>query len=427
MIVAVDSTAGDDGTPAGLARRALAITPAIADDPFTRTDVPGHRLGFFLRETVGRTAGTVPSFPADEWPLLVDRDDLPRGWEGLLGTAFDYWVRLRTQAVPRFPETRVALTIVPTRVRQSLLEMMAWASEPADDHAARCARFAVGDEYHGAGGGLLAFSAVLAFCDQMYRLGPAALESNPLSHYETLDDADPFQLLYDARPVLVGQLGKLAAVAEERLVPVLVAEGCRQPLLLDRLPLRAEADLLVGGGTVVDLKTNLGTAPKSGGPRRFTIDPELVRQLVGYALLADGRPGLRSRPEEQPVPAVEEIGVYAARYGLLWRTPLLPLLHRLNTRGGTLADWRRAFADLWQDAARPTAEQLADAWRASDERHAAVRAESDRELAEALAAERAKDEARKVRRREQYAAKKAAARERSDGSGSDAVAARATP
>lgn len=323
------------GTPMGLAEQVCASHPPLrGSDVLSRAaDDQKTRIGAFLAGAVGRTSGVVPAFAPEEHPLLVHPGDLGAGQVGILGTAFGWWLRLRTDPEASFAETnfaRRALAAARPDVAEMIRLLLEWLAD--GDY---CTEALYPDLSPATDPALAAACVVLAWCETVYRMGPAALETSPLMRVPPRKTISVASLLDVVRHAHNAQVMEMAKVAERELLPVARHYGVRQPLVLDRAPLRAEGDLALGP-TVLDLKATIGTASRSDGQRRFAVTPAMVRQLVGYALLAD--PGL----------GLDGIGIYAARYGLLWVTPLEPLLAQLSLRTGTLDEWRSAFASLWE-------------------------------------------------------------------------------
>lgn len=176
---------------------------------------------------------------------------------------------------------------------------------------------------------------VLAWCEQLFRAGPAALVPCPLLRLRVGDG--PAEVLDLVPAVLVEQLVELGALAGTKLLgafppPRSTRLGCP----LGRRPIAADADLVLGN-VLLELKCTQG-APRSAG-RTFALGVDLVRQLLGYLLLDQG--------DEL---GAQSVGVYAARFGLLWTVPADELIEAVSGRPGDLSEWREAFGMLWSAA-----------------------------------------------------------------------------
>jgi len=66
---------------------------------------------------------------------------------------------------------------------------------------------------------------------------------------------------------------------------------------------------------------------------------DLIRQLLGYLLL-----------DQDDDLGAHSVGVYAARFGLLWTMPADELITVVSGRASDLSTWREAFALLWDAA-----------------------------------------------------------------------------
>lgn len=144
------------------------------------------------------------------------------------------------------------------------------------------------------------------------------------------------ELLALAPPPAVEELRQLCSVARSALLPALAdrrGPWAIGPRFEGSKLMRADADL-VARGLLVELKTNLGKE-RADGSRRASLDGSTLHQVLGYVLL--------DFPDEF---AINEVGLYAARYGHLatWRLP--ELLDELAGRSVGLAAERAAFQDL---------------------------------------------------------------------------------
>lgn len=176
----------------------------------------------------------------------------------------------------------------------------------------------------------------MAWGEQLYRGGPAALGPSPLLRIRPGDG--PAEVLDLVPDHLIEQLVRLAAVSEDRLIRAFpsdchILSGCR----LSRRPIAADADLVLDD-VLLELKCTTGNRRATG--RTFTLGPDLVRQLIGYLLL-----------DENDRLQAHRVGVYAARFGLLWTMEADELLTTCYGRRASTATARTAFARLWRAAA----------------------------------------------------------------------------
>ncbi len=73
--------------------------------------------------------------------------------------------------------------------------------------------------------------------------------------------------------------------------------------------------------------------------RTFCLGVDLIRQLLGYLLL-----------DREDDLGAQSVGVYAARFGLLWTLPAGELITAVSGRPGDLTAWREAFGMVWNTA-----------------------------------------------------------------------------
>jgi hypothetical protein len=178
-------------------------------------------------------------------------------------------------------------------------------------------------------------AVVLAWCEHLFRAGPAALPPCPLLRLQPGDG--PANLLDLVADQFVDQLTRLGQLAEAQLLTAwpdhsAVLLGCP----LGRRPIAADTDLVLSG-TLLELKCTKG-GNRSAGPT-FTLSVDLVRRLLGYVL-----------PDQGDDLNVRSVGVYAARFGLLWSMPATELIATCGGYETDLAAARAAFDRLWHPA-----------------------------------------------------------------------------
>ncbi len=88
---------------------------------------------------------------------------------------------------------------------------------------------------------------------------------------------------------------------------------------------------------LLELKCTQGASRTAG--RTFSLSVGLIRQLLGYLLL-DHDDDLCAR----------SVGVYAARFELLWTMPADELIAAVSGRAGDLPTWCEACGMLWNAA-----------------------------------------------------------------------------
>ncbi len=279
-----------------------------------------HRIGAFLRELTRNGVRPLPGFSASTHPQLVPADSLRGGEHATIGTALGWLLRLQLADQPELVEARIGRELLPPPIQVALWELDGWIAtrtqltEPRD---------------------LERVAVVLAWCEQLFRAGPAVLLPSPLLRLRAGGGpADLLDLVPDAFVDQLAQLGTLAAT--ELLGPFRAAPRVRLGCPLARPPIAADADLVVED-VLVELKCAQGSNRAAG--RTFSLSVDLIRQLLGYLLLdRDDDLGARS------------VGVYAARFGLLWTMPADELIAAVSGRPGDLAAWREAFGMLWDAA-----------------------------------------------------------------------------
>lgn len=303
------------------ARIRSALPPMVGGSLVTVMSSDGNRVGAFLREITAAGAVDLPRFPADRWPQKVQTHGLAAGQAATIGTAFGWWLRLRLEADPTLTEATAASRVMPAQVQAALgdLELRLRDADAGYlEGYQRTERAAV----------------VLAWCEQVWRSQGMALANSPLTRMPiggTLAD-----LMAMVPKEMIDQLQQLGWLAEERLMPAAQERGIRFGMMLGLERMGADADMMIGR-SLLELKTVQGTERSAGG-REFRFDPALARQLIGYALLDDhDRLG------------IETVGVYAARYGLLWEIELGRLIRVAGNVESDVPVLREAFRSLFDD------------------------------------------------------------------------------
>lgn len=290
--------------------------PMTAGKLTTIVELPGHPVAAYIDALL---AGGIRSLPVpDDVGIVVAPDPLSVGERGTAGTAFGWWVRLTLcGAASSISEAQKGRFMLPMDVRDVL--------ETVD------ARIQNGSLLTGPGV-LERTAVVLAWCEQVWRAGPAAAASSPLLSLNPMSrPTDALDLVPDR---LADQVAKLGALADDDLLPrILAALDVTHGPGLDREPIKADGDIAIDG-TLIDLKTTGGAKTVHG--LRFRLRAPLIRQLIGYALL-----DLTDRLH------LNTVGIYAARYGTTWSAPLDALLTATRGEPTTLADARAGFAALW--------------------------------------------------------------------------------
>ncbi len=154
----------------------------------------------------------------------------------------------------------------------------------------------------------------LALCTELYR-NPFAFPASPLADpirsgrfsAETLLTLAPEDGITQVRALYMLALSELG----ELLSPPLSAVALGPTFAASRF-CGADADIIIDG-VLLELKTRLGTATKSG--RADSLSLADIYQVIGYAVF-DTTDTFR----------IHTIGLYSARYGVLHRWPLQQLL-----------------------------------------------------------------------------------------------------
>lgn len=150
------------------------------------------------------------------------------------------------------------------------------------------------------------------------------------------DELRAADLLGLAAPGAVEELRRLGQLAYTALLPQLAKRSgpwALGPTFEGSRLMNADADL-IASGLLIEIKTNLGDK-RADGSRRASLEYSTLQQLLGYVLL-----------DFSDEFAIQEIGLYAARYSQLTTWPLPDLLEELAGRPMNLAAERQAFHTL---------------------------------------------------------------------------------
>ena len=310
----------DHGDPRELAaaiRAQLPMTPGTLTSTMSRAD---HRVGLFLRELTRNGVRPLPGFSASTHPQLISADSLLGGDHATIGAAFGWLIRLQLVDQPQLIEAQIGRDLLPPHIQIALWKLDRWInSRPELTEPRDLERVAI----------------VLAWCEQLFRAGPAALLPCPLLRLRA--DAGPADLLDLVQDPLVDQLAQLGTLAAtELLAPFSAARRVRLGCPLGRQPIVADADMVVED-VLLELKCTQGAIRAAG--RTFCLGVDLIRQLLGYLLL-----------DREDDLGAQSVGVYAARFGLLWTMPADELITTVSGRPGDLTAWREAFGMLWNTA-----------------------------------------------------------------------------
>lgn len=176
-------------------------------------------------------------------------------------------------------------------------------------------------------------SWALALCTAVYRQGML-----PDSALASLIEAGRFTspvLMSLASADALRQLRDLHSVASEKFVPAIspIRRLDLGPTFEASLLCPADADLIVDG-TLLDIKTRLGTVVPRTGARRDVFKATDIYQVLAYTLF-----------DRSDTYAITAIGIYSARYGLFVTWPLDDVL---ATLAGEPVDLRRAREQVWR-------------------------------------------------------------------------------
>ena len=134
----------------------------------------------------------------------------------------------------------------------------------------------------------------------------------------------------------IDQLLELREVADEHFLPYLPKPLNLSPEFFAAKTCAADADVLAGG-TLIDIKVQLGTLDKATGTRTDALQISSVQQLIGYALF-----------DTYNANSIERIGIYSARYGNLTTWPLHEALEKLAGKRVNLGFQREQVLDGMQ-------------------------------------------------------------------------------
>lgn len=303
-----------------VARTGHASSGSLMAQPLTRqltTDTP-------LRRWFGLRFGNLDAVASD-LPLrlrsLVPRrrpDAIPP-W--LMGMAFDWRLRLGLD-VPEDPGRTTAFAGW----------LLAFGDHPASFGGAHRGRWCdpvtlLLDRARANGAGdtgpamraeleLARISIALARYESWYRGG--VRPDDPLHQLGSRPELAAIESLYPA--AAAEQLVRLIAVARRGLAPLFPASDIETNPVFDAHGIPADGDLVIDG-LLLDLKTV--TRPQ--------LRVEWLWQMIGYALLDDGRRHLGS------------VGLYLSRHGWLHRWSLSDLLSRLAGESVTIDDAVQEF------------------------------------------------------------------------------------
>jgi hypothetical protein len=316
----------------------------------TRHITPAYRWRSLTTE-LGNTKSPVTVFIKQRFPNVKDTQrqyrnsvaalvaDSGGSNAGTLGDAFDWAVRF---LVHPQPSLELALVGVIRRFPQLGAAAIEMAGYLGYEHSSETPNAHLGSSrFDGPTVGctvdeetLLRGCWALGLLTQVFRLG----EIRPGSDLAKLDfdRVCAADLLALTPPPALEELRHLCSLTRSALLPAVAnrrGPWAIGPTFEGSKLMRADADL-IARGLLVELKTNLGDK-RADGTRRASLDGSTLHQVLGYVLL--------DFPDEF---AIDEVGLYAARYGHLatWRLP--ELLDELAGRSVDLAAERAAFRDM---------------------------------------------------------------------------------
>ena len=239
-----------------------------------------------------------------------------------VGTAFD--LAIRFALVPdHVPETALRGFGADAGAIQMVADLSRLATEavrdPADDPELLCRA-----------------CWALALCVDVYRRGlrsGSALDRLAGRKAITLKD-----MLALAPERGIREISEMFELSRERLLPRLVPPVTVGPEFDLSLWCNADADV-IAGGTLVDLKTHLGSKHPRTGVRSSSLPRIELYQVISYALF--------DRSDRYRIASV---GVYAARYGALVTWPLQELLRAVSNDPELDVDAERAA--VWRAVAQ---------------------------------------------------------------------------
>ena len=301
--------AGENGNLTAMTYPYTNLTSAISDGR--------SPLRQYLNTQFPDTRAVQAQYRAIAGPLLVDGGTAD---PATLGAAFDFVVRL---VLSPDHASNVATAGFGNPDHVAAIESVA---RIGGDAARACRTAALPDVVARVGW-------ALALATEVYRVGPI-----PGSPIVTLIRSGRFtaRSLLDLAPVdAIVQLVDLHRVATERLYPAFAAAPqsvASGPTFAASRLCAADADIIVDG-VLIDIKTRLGRQnPKTGG-RSDTLSLTDIYQIVAYALF-----------DRVDAYRISNVGVYSARYGILFERPLQILL---TTLASGPVDIRAERAAVW--------------------------------------------------------------------------------
>jgi hypothetical protein len=153
-------------------------------------------------------------------------------------------------------------------------------------------------------------------------MGPAAVSTGSALWQLNLNTVAADDLLALAPPEGVADVAELLSLARTNLLPHLTSRTglwATGPTFAGAKLMSADADIITAG-LLVELKTGLGDK-RPDGTRRCGLDRATLYQLIGYVLL-----------DFDDEFDLNEVGLYAARYGYLAVWHLEELLHEVAGR-----------------------------------------------------------------------------------------------
>jgi hypothetical protein len=285
----------------------------VASGPISiLADAKTTQVGAFLDAALDFSTGLF-SFPNATYPQLVDDGDLSRGEHGPVGAALDQWMQLNYSDDPKLEAVIAGIRMSPAPAAIAGMHLLTNLKSISADPE-RCIRAAV----------------ALGWFDSIYHSSGIALVGSPVNECKVGGNSESLLALVPDR--IVQQVTALARLAGARIGTLLGGPAVRFQTRLNHRTAWGDIDV-VAGGVLLDVKTSLGGVRKSG--RQFALSKSMLRQILGYALLdLDDELGISG------------VGIYAARYGLLWTIEIDELLHHAGPFSGGLQRSREAFAVL---------------------------------------------------------------------------------
>jgi hypothetical protein len=273
----------------------------------------------YIRQEFPNTIALRREFDARSGPLLVAGGDAPAN---TIGTAFDVLTMLvldETHKPTRFPPSS-RWTKKHALVGEYLTEIAVGAMQPA---------FKNPDVFYWSVWGL-------GLLTEVHR---AFLPGAPINKIVATQAPVKETLLAVASLMpedAIDQLLELREVADEHFLPYLPRPLDLNPEFFAAKTCAADADVLAGG-TLIDIKVQLGALDKATGTRTDALQSSSVQQLIGYALF-----------DTYNANSIERIGIYSARYGNLTTWPLHEALEKLAGKRVNLGFQREQVLDGMQ-------------------------------------------------------------------------------